>query len=68
MNRMDQYLRNALDVSYFETLLLGEAWRSMDLVVVHMGPKVLQGYTAYKNYYENLEKAYLRKLGKSDRA
>jgi hypothetical protein len=49
-------LVNALNVSYCESLLLGECAQEMAQVLKLMGPKLKAHYLAYERYYSDLVK------------
>jgi hypothetical protein len=53
---MSPELINALNVSYFEALLLGEAAYKMPEITALMPPKLVNGYVSYEKYYQELWK------------
>ncbi len=56
VDQMDADLKNALYVSYCETLLLGEVSGKMDLVLPFMGDKLRAVYLDYEKHYRKMVK------------
>lgn len=54
---MNSLLENALNVSYCESMLLGEVSNQMDQIIEIMPIKLKEKYLAYENYYFNLLKS-----------
>jgi hypothetical protein len=53
---LDYSLENARNVSYCESLLLGEVTNEMKVVLPYMGEKLRKFYVGYKHYYNDLRK------------
>jgi hypothetical protein len=54
INYLSHELENALNVSFCESLLLGEVAKEMNKFLFYMGPLLRKFYKAYEDYYNNL--------------
>jgi len=54
INNVTADLKNAMIVSYCESLLLGEVSKQMPQIIKYMGSKLLKMYSDYEVYYNNL--------------
>ena len=54
IDNMSSELINALNVSFCEALLLGNAANKMSEIIMIMPPKLLNVYMSFENYYQDL--------------